>query len=193
MQVLATPKGNRQKDVYSGRSQPPQPSEVIPEPDEIPPSSAPRVPSSVQRGTIPRTKESQLILPKMPLHPAIEQTPTRGPAKHNHPLAPSVGYSSDVSQLCTPLKSRRSVGVTTSQKQDLHDQAAHDQSSRQLRPLHDVDDNETPIKQPAKPSVGNARACNIAPLKSSPPAGANAISTSIYDALGWNDDFDELS
>ena len=189
---MATPKGKRQKDAY-GANQPPQPfSEAIPEPDEIPPSSAPRVPSSVQRSTIPRTKEIRPALPNMSFHPTIEQTPTRGPSKYNNVLAPSA-CNSDISQLCTPLKSSRSGNLSTPYQHDLHYHSAREQSSRES-PLFDAAHvKETPEKHPAKLSVENARAPNTTAIASSPPVGANETSTSIYDALGWNDDFDELS
>ena len=210
---MATPKGNRRKDVFGSfpLNLPPRAQDVVPEPEDIPPSSVPRIPSSLQK---PAEAPSQSPLPRRSMPPTIEQTPTRGPAKHNSKLLNLSQPSSLASaRLLTPSKSQR-----PSIASNLHTAAANPRinSVRHLPPPQSVlppqsssslagkhsppvqpDRQETPVKAPSKTAAVATAESQIPPATesitvTSPPPPLAENNTSIYDALGWND-FDELS
>ena len=199
VQVMATPKGNRRKDVFGGLPSLPQPTcNFAPEPDEIPPSSIPRVPSSVQKYTARLSKISQPRLPRGGTQNSIEQTPTRGPSKHtSNLLNPDSKPKPTDHSFLTPSKPRHPPNIST-----LHTtsrfpkdvQEKHlDSTQRPPSPLSPANLNirETPIKPQVRVKEVHDLAKESIIITSSPPLLAGEEG-SIYDALGWND-YDELS
>ena len=211
---MATPKGNRRKDVFGSfpLNLPPPAQDVIPEPEEIPPSSVPRIPSSLQK---PAEAPSQPPLPRRSVTPTIEQTPTRGPAKHNSKLLHSRPASLANARLLTPSKSQRpsiasklhaaakpriNAGRHLPSPQSVLPPQSSSPAGKHSPPVP-ADLQETPVKAPSKAAAAPAAESRIPPFTESmtvssspppppPPLAENNIS--IYDALGWND-FDELS
>jgi len=195
---MATPKGNRRKDVFGGLPRLPQPNQDLePEPDEIPPSSVSRVPPSIQRSAGPR---SNVRLPPSlarSAQPLIEQTPTRGLSRFApNLLGPGLSSEADL-QFLTPSKSRRSVSASEPQiTSDTHSapqipvHRVANPPSVQRSNTHHPNIQETPLKYQPRAAEKHKPPTQCITITSSPPLAGN--DTSIYDALGWND-FDEFS
>jgi len=194
---MATPKGNRRKDVFGGLPRLPQPTQNLePEPDEIPPSSISRVPPSFQKSAVPRSWDHLPPSLARSAQPLIEQTPTRGPSK----FAPSLldpGPSSKMDlEFLTPSKPRRSVNASEPQTtSNAHNapllpchRGPYPPSVPQSNTNH-PDIQETPLKSQARAAENHKPPPESITITSSPPLAGN--NTSIYDTLGWND-FDEL-
>ena len=212
--MTATPKGNRRKDVFGGLPPPPAPTvNAAKEPDEIPPSSAIKVPNSVQKDSKDQTEHKEPRPPMPFLRPNIEQTPTRGPSKRSKSLLCIPHGNRPNSVLLTPSKSRKSIDQTPQPVRcantfhstcEIYIPASHEQ----VIPHSDI--QETPQRpQTGPPSLdltqpplsssppdigldtqGNGRIPNI---PSSPPVMEEASSKSIYETLGWDDYVDELA
>lgn len=191
---MATPSVNRRKDVFGGRSGLSHTFNAVPEPDEIPVSSAIRAVSCT-----PRASNCATNRPGGPLSAAHEQTPSRGPLKL---IDSRSGLSSAGNQPefgCRPsgiLSDARDV-IPLHKKTDTKHlrpfpSSAFFRTPTKVRPNNLQPKNshwgieDTPIKAPIDP-VGTMQ------KKSISPNGVNENSISIYDSLGWNDDIDELS
>jgi hypothetical protein len=195
---MATPKGNRRKDVFGGLPRPPQPTlDLEPEPDEIPPSSVSRVPPSIQKFAVPRSRDHQPPSLARSAQPLAEQTPTRGPSKFApNLLDPGLGSKADLKFL-TPSKPRRSVSASESQTtSDTHNvpqlpvhRGSNPPSVQQSNTNHPKI-QETPLKSQARAAEIHKPPTECITITSSPPHAGN--DPSIYDTLGWND-FDDLS
>jgi len=194
---MATPKGNRRKDVFGGLPRPPQPTlDLEPEPDEIPPSSVSRVPPSIQKFAVPRSRDHQPPSLARSVQPLAEQTPTRGPSKFApNLLDPGPSLKADLKFL-TPSKPRRSVGASEPRPtSDTHNASQlpvyRDPNPPSLQQSNTNHSNiqETPWKAQARAADNHKPPAEYITITSSPPLAGN--NTSIYDTLGWND-FDEL-
>ncbi|KAL8794472.1 MAG: hypothetical protein Q9195_002945 [Heterodermia aff. obscurata] len=214
VQVTATPRNRRQKDVFGELPRPPATTlTTADEPDEIPPSSAFRVPSSIQ--SAPRTKDKEPRLPRPYLQTTIEQTPTRGPLKHSKQLSstgPGIGPSSI---FLTSSKPRRALDSIPQASQRTNTQAVHSSTSWPQEPGNgDSKILETPHKDqigaseqekscvpvailsdtpPRKFNPNVAGGASAPTFPSSPPMVEGEPAKSIFEALGWDDDVDELS
>ena len=211
--MTATPKNRRQKDVFGGL---PRPATLTAadEPDEIPPSSAFRVPSSIQRLPGPQKNDKEPRLPRPYLQTAIEQTPTRGPSKQSLQLSgtgPSNGTSSisltpsktrraldsipqgsrrtntyavQPSTLCTQEPGNRESKVLETPRKDQVGGSEQDRSSVPVVILSDT---------PPRNFIPNIRGGPAATFPSSPPVPEPEASKSLFETLGWDDYVDELS
>lgn len=192
MQITATPKANRRKDLFMGAHGSNFP--LIVEDAAIPPSSLPRIPQSVTRSS----REDQA---KTPLF-AIQATPTK---KSTSTMALGGNGSLDVAptessyQPLTPLQLGRSSKQLFNSGQEM----AVPQSSWSSQGVQ-----ETPAKQKSETMLVHGH-----PILSTPISGKeNLVSTgavscgleleprktgedSIYKALGWDDadDIDDLA
>lgn len=193
---MATPKGNRRKDVFGGLPRPPQPTQDLePEPDEIPPSSVSRVPPSILKFAVSRSKNYLPLSLARSAQPLVEQTPTRGPSK----FAPSLldpGLSSNAHlKYQTPSKPKRSASASELQNRcDTHNTpqlpAYRDPNPPPLQQsnLNHPNIQETPLRSQARVLENQKPPTQYITITSSPPLARN--DPSIYDTLGWND-FDE--
>lgn len=216
--VMATPKGNRRKNVFSnaplvanGRS---------PEFRDIPhtiPSVEPQIPSSVTRPTtIRRLPSSEFRVPQNPICPvrqtllsSVMQTPTRGPLKSIDALAkPHPDREED--ELCremsprplgpkpfqTPRKAskrelRRSISVTAAAS--LVRPQANPPEPIQTSAI-DLSFSTSVAATPLKHVRNNSNDPGVAgdyrktPRESPTQDGSKTI----YDSLGWDDDTDDL-
>lgn len=194
---MATPKGNRQKDVFGGLPRLPQPAHnILPELDEIPPSSVQRVPSSVQKSVVPPSRDPQPPLLRRIPSSSIEQTPTRGPSKRTSTLlVPGQSNKADA-RFVTPSKPRRASNTFDLQATISTNLRPGSPNLPQHRPSL-IHQNSAPVSLNVQQTPSQVRetgtskpASEFIDLTSSPPVAEN--NTSIYDALGWNY-FDELS
>lgn len=194
---MATPKGNRRRDIFGGLPRQPQSDlDLEPEPDEIPPSSVSRVPPSIQKFAVPRSRDHLLPPPARSAQPHIEQTPTRGSTKFASDLLdPGLGLEVD-HKFLTPSKPRRSVSVSVLPKTlDTHNTPQlpvyHGPNLPSLPQSNTNHSNiqETPLKSQARAVQKHNPPTECITIASSPPPVGN--DTSIYDTLGWND-FDEM-
>lgn len=188
---MVTPSVNRRKDVFSGLPRLPQPSQVVlPELEDIPPSSGLRVIAST-----PRVRANEInnrIQHRMPL---VEQTPTRGSSKFARPIT----YTSlDVSQhnvtsqnFITPTKAQHSFNVPS-----MFDGIAFSSTNKS---------GKTTVANSSILNEGNSsQGVQDTPLKVSVVQPAETLQQlpssvkidegdrSIYEKLGWDDDIDEL-
>lgn len=210
--MTATPKGNRRKDVFGGL--PPLPAPTVTaavEPEEIPPSSAFKVPNSVQKHSVDQTERKEPRLPIPCLRPSIEQTPTRGPSKRSKSLLSIPHSNRPSSVLLTPSKPRRSVDQTPQPSRfantshsirEAYTPASYEQG------IPDSDIQETPKRpqvspptltqhpldsSPRDPGLNTQANGRIPNIPSSPPEMEEESSKSLYETLGWDDYVDELS
>ena len=214
--MTATPRGNRQKDVFGGLPRLPAANPTITnEPDEIPPSSISRVPSSVQRHPALPIKDNEPKLPRPYLQTTIEQTPTRGPSKQSKNPLGAEPKDRPYSVFVTPSKPRRSPAIISQQPRLPSPYAAQPSSSIRLdAEVHGAAIQDTPLKpQIDVPEKGGASNCtdarqvsprsdvepdiraNVLPttIPSSPPVLEEESSRSLFETLGWDDYVDELA
>ena len=215
---MATPKGNRRKDVFGGLPRLPGPTvSTAAEPDGIPPSSTLKVPSSVPRHSIVQAENTEPRLPMTHVRPTIEQTPTRGPSKHGKSLIGTTHSNGPSSVFFTPSKPRRSLDsmLQPSRRINMHSyamqtrpSASHEegysepaiQETPQKRSVGAAEpsrsfDSTAPLLDTSPPNVGpNTQEHGVLPnMPSSPPVLEEASSNTLYETLGWDDYIDEIS
>lgn len=198
-QVMATPSNNRHKDVYGGLTRFPRRSIAsLPELEEVPPSSISCVPSSSRKprrspflapDSTRKTDSSALALP-------VVETPTRGSSKlwGRPPISTAAIESvADLSQP-PPLSAalnppKASNGIFTSPQLPLqvHETPSKFRCSHQVERSEDASIRATPVKAPP---LANEAADNSPKAVLSP--SSQGKEESIYAALGWDDDVDEL-
>lgn len=210
---MATPKGNRRKDVFGRHSRFPQASRAEPEELEaVPPSSDLRIPSSsVRRPAVPRFPSEGPRLPLSitgPSQPSIEQTPSRRSAGNCR--FSNILHASDLVEeyeLCQSspelLRSKPRLATLSSPGPISQRTASH--FSPATAEIH----QQTPFrKAPAVPLVVECgQGVQETPVKASKtidifsgavtqhePSGLEHVKMekSIYECLGWDDDIDEL-
>ena len=197
---MATPSVNRKRDAFAGlpRYAGQQSADLPSEPEEIPPSSIVRVPSSIRRrpsaSSRPRSTPS-----KNHLMLGIEQTPSRRPSKIGGPAYLQPLPVSDVPSHSPHLDPND------------HNRNRTDET---LIPwpvvgglLEKSEIQKTPVKRPFSalqsilgPQVEDTpmKARNVGQLLRSTEVGQEGFvqdidpERSIYEALGWDDDVDEL-
>ena len=214
--MTATPKNRRQKDLFDGL--PLLPATILTtadEPDEIPPSSVFRVPSSIPRLTAPQTKDKEPRLPRPYLQTTTEQTPTRDPLKPSKQLSSTAPGHGPSSIFLTPSKPRRALDFVPQASQRTNTHAVHSSTSWPQEPGNrDSKILETPRKDQTGASDEDRSSVPVVILSDTPPrnfspnvpGGASAptflssppvvegeSSKSIFEALGWDDYVDELS
>lgn len=214
--MTATPRGNRQKDVFGRLPRLPAANPTISnEPDEIPPSSVSRVPSSVQRHPALSIKDNEPKLPRPYLQTTMEQTPTRGPSKQSKSSLGAELRTRPSSVFLTPSKPRRSPATISEKSRISSPYAGQPSSSNHLgADNHGGGIQETPHKsQIDVPEKGGASVsidarpfsplsdlepdirANVlsATIPSSPPVLEEESSKSLFETLGWDDYVDELA
>lgn len=214
--MTATPKNRRQKDVFGGLPRLPATTlTAAEEPDEIPPSSAFRVPSSIQRLPAPQTNDKEPRLPRLYHQTTIEQTPTRGPSKQSKQLS-STGPSNGPSSIAlTPSKPRRALDSIPQASRRTNTHAVQPST---LSPQEPGNRDSKALETPRKDQIGaseqdrssvpvvilsdtpprhfspNVPGGAPAPtFPSSPPVPEPESSKSLFETLGWDDYVDELS
>ena len=199
VQISATPRMNRQKDMYS-QTQPPTLSDMVEEVEfaAVPSSSLPRIPQSV-------AKPSWEGPTRNPLLSAVHATPPRESMSQSQPAnqflsVPAVDYGGYLSS--SPLQSRRSSGQLFAAVPD----SAVKTSSR---PTMTCGIQETPVKKGAETTQLHGHPARTSGSDKENRGGRNKMVTnvgmkgtigssqeeSIYKSLGWDDadDLDELS
>ena len=214
--MTATPKNRRQKDLFGGLPRLPATTlTTAEEPDEIPPSSAFRVPSSIQRLPVPQTKDKEPMLPRPYLQTAIEQTPTKGHPKQSKQLS-SIGPSNGPSSISlTPSRPRRALDSIPQASRRTNTHAVQPST---LCPQEPGNRGSKVLKTPRKDQIGASEhdrsSVHVAILSdtpprnfspnvpgvvpaptfpSSPPVLEPESSKSLFETLGWDDYADELS
>lgn len=210
---MATPRGNRQKDIYGGplpfASQPQEPPS-LPEINEIPPSSAPRTISSTPRN---RVQDSR------PTAATIEQTPSRAGSKlasssrfleissssvDHHQQFEQAGLPSSMMSLLKPkyvLNSSSSHTMLMKSSSDLFTSLeTSSKPNSQVKANHTNADlgrqemiKSTPISDRLQSNSNNNNIL-LSPVQNPEcsPSGGTKNEISIYKTLGWDDDIDDL-
>lgn len=217
---MATPHGNRQKDVYGGllpfasqsQQEPP-----LPEINEIPPSSALRTVSSTPRNGVQTSR---------PTAATIEQTPCRAGSKlasssrfldmssssadhhhhHHHHQSEQPGLPSPMMSLLKPKYALNSSSSHTTIMKSSSDffpsLETPSKPNSQVKVIHTDADlgrqeiiQSTPISKRLQSNKNNNNNTPLSPIQNpgcSPSVGTkNEIS--IYKTLGWDDVIDDLS
>lgn len=179
-QVMATPSNNRHKDVYGGLpSFPRQSIASVAELEEVPTSSISCVPSSSSKA-----RRSSFLAPDSTRKGgsgalSMAETPTRGPSKLWGGEKESV---SDIHRL-PPLSVARKPWPL-----HVHETPPKPRCLYEVEQSEDAIIDATPVK--AQPAAER-------PAETSPKAVSSPLSRgkgeSVYAALGWDDEFDELS
>lgn len=211
--MTATPRGNRTKDVFGGlpRLTAANPA-VTNEPDEIPPSSISRVPSSVQRYPALSVQDNEPKLPRPYLQTTIEQTPTRGPSKQSKNSLGAGLSNRPSSVFLTPSKPRRSPATISQNSLLPSPYAAQPSLSKHLDAesfgagIQDTPhklQNDVPEKGGTSDSTDAPPPLGVEPdirvdvlpttIPSSPPVLEEESSRSLFETLGWDDYVDELA
>lgn len=210
---MATPKGNRRKDVFGGYPRLPQSSLAeLEDVEAVPPSSDLRIPSSsVRRPAVPRfPAEGPRVPPSItrPPRPSIEQTPSRrssGNGRYSHIIHAGDLVEEDTLCQSSPELPRSKPPLTTlkSPRPILQRTASH--FSPAAAEVH----QQTPSRKAPVVPLGVERGQGVqeTPIKASKmndtlsgavtqhlPSGLEPVETerSIYESLGWDDDIDEL-
>ena len=206
---MATPKGKRQRDHYPELPLLPTNNNIQPrEPDIIPPSSDPCIPSSsIKPPAGPSLGSSSALPTPFSIYPSVEQTPSRKPSRlANSSLDASMSIDHDKDELSLPspdlpplkkamnafkrppapgrtpsaenLKALRSV-INTPSRTPIH------RKGLRLVP-------GTPAKghQNARADVEDAEVTLTAKAVGAANDATDAVQSgcdSIYEALGWND------
>lgn len=184
---MATPKGNRQKDVFRGlpcRFQPYRAN--LPEVDEVPPSSALRFISAT-----PNSCRSRLGGSQKSVLPTIEQTPSRGPSKHIRPCR-NVSLSATQPDglpppVMTPTKPTHPTKPPATMNTNHGVSLGTGSKPNPFFQIHEGLHNEledTPIKK------GTTMPANTY-SKPTPLVAGDENVRSIYENLGWEDEVDE--
>lgn len=204
---MATPRGNRQKDVYGGLSsiapQSQQGPPLLPEINEIPPSSALRAISSTPSNRVPKSR---------PPAATIDQTPTRAGSKlasssrlldmssssADHYQIEQPGLPSPMISLLKPkytLNSSSSSSYTTMMKSSSSKFSTSSletpSKTRQVVLGQEVIKSTPIIKRLQK---SNNSTTPLSPIQNPEcsPSGGTKSEISIYKTLGWDDDIDDL-
>lgn len=185
---MATPSVNRRKDVFGGLSGPSRTFNVASEANEIPSSSAFQVVSCT-----PKASDCATNGPSRQLSAVHEQTPTRGPLKliESRSNLSSTGNQPEFGGRPSGMLSDARDGIPFLNKRDAKHLPPFPSGSfrtpTKVCPIDPQRNNshegieDTPIKVPQ----GQGKPTSL--------KAPNENSVSIYDSLGWNDDFDELS
>lgn len=195
-QVMATPSNNRRKDVYGGLPHfREQGIASLPEIEKNSPSSVSCVPSSSRKA-----RQSPFLAPdstRKAGNPAlpIAETPTRGPSKlWESPPISTVAIESVAEKfqppplLAAPRSPKASNGLSTSTRWPLqiHETPSKFRYPYQVEQSEDATINATPVK--AQPAA--SKSTDRSPKAVLPPFSQGK--ESIYAALGWEDEIDEL-
>ena len=160
--MTATPKNRRQKDIFGGLPRLPTTTlTTADEPEEIPPSSTFRVPSSIQKFPAPRTKDKEPRLPRPYHQTTIEQTPTRGPLKHSKQLSSTGASNGPSSIFLTPSKPRHALDSIPQapQRTDVH---AIQRSSTLLCPQEPTCNRDPKVLEtPRKDQINTSKQDNL--------------------------------
>lgn len=209
---MATPRGNRQKDVYGGL--PPfasqsQQEPLLPEINEIPPSSALRTISSTPRDQVRNSR---------PTAATIEQTPCRAGSKlasssrfldmssssadhHHHHQFEQPGLPSPMTSLLKPKYALNSSSshTTIMKSSDFFDSLeTPSKSNSQVKVIHTDADlgrqgiiQSTPISKRLQ-SNNNNTTLSLIQNPECHSSGETKNEISIYKTLGWDDAIDDL-
>lgn len=187
VQVLATPRGNKKRDVYHGLSSLRHSyQEALPEIEEVPPSSALREISSTPRARGNRPGACNLnVLPK------IEQTPCRGPSKlvrsyPNESFTPNRQIESRPPPMAV-LKSEYPVKLTSTSISDAANLETPSKAGPRIQGQGSSEQGiqDTPVKGLKAAQVTALRTSTLSLL-------GNENDECIYESLGWDDDADGL-
>lgn len=202
---MATPRGNRQKDVYGGlppfASQSQQGPPLLPEINEIPPSSALRAISSTPRNRVPKLQ---------PTAATIEQTPSRAGSKlassSRLDMSSSIADRHQIKQVSLPssptislLKPIYGLNSSSSYTTIMRSSSSKFSTSNLETPSkpsqvlfgQEMIIKSTPIIKRLQKSNNNTPLSPIQNPQCSPSGGTKS-ETSIYKTLGWDDDNDDL-
>ena len=193
---MATPSNNRHKDVYGALPRPGQSKASLPDLEEVPPSSISCVPSSSKKpAQSPSLAPDSTRKTGSSAMPTAE-TPTKAPSRlWNRPPISTSGMNSviDVSHLALlsaasmPPKASHGSHTSNCRPSQVHETPSKCHRSEQVDPHQDVIINATPNKAPP---VASEPAYNASKVVLSPIWQGNE--ESIYAALGWDDEIDEL-
>lgn len=184
---MATPRGNKKRDVYRDLSSLPRSyQEALPEIEEVPQSSALKEISST-----PRTRGSRARGRNLNVLPTVEQTPCRGPSKLVR-CYPNVSSSLNGQNESGPapmavLKEEYPVKLTTTLIPDAANLETFSQTSPQIQGqgFSGQGIQETPVK--------GLKTAPVPALRASPSSiVGNENDECIYKSLGWDDEVDEL-
>lgn len=210
---MATPRGNRQKDVYGGlpsiAPQSQQGPPLLPEINEIPPSSALRAISSTPRSCVPKSR---------PAAATIDQTPTRAGSKlasssrlldvssssadHHHqieqpglPSSPMISLLKPKYALNSSSSSSSSSSYTTMMKSSSSKFSTSSLETpskpRQIMLGQEII-KSTPITKRLQKNNNNTTPLSPIENPECSPSGGTKSEISIYKTLGWDDDIDDL-
>ena len=193
---MATPSNNRHKDVYGGLPRPGQSKASLPDLEEIPPSSISCVPSSsmkpAQSPSLAPDSTRKTGSSAMP----TAETPTKIPSRlWERPPISTAGMNSvpDISHLAPllaasfPHKASNGSNTSTCRPLQVHETPSKCRRSEQFDRYKDVSINATPNKAPP---LASEPAYNASKAVLSP--SWQRKEKSIYAALGWDDEIDEL-
>lgn len=217
---MATPRGNRQKDLYGGlpasASQSQQEPPSLPEINEIPPSSA-------LRTTISSTPRNRVQNSRPTASATIEQTPSRAGSKlasassrfldmssssaDHHQKFEQAALPSPTMSLLKPkryalnsLSSHNNTTLTESSSDFLASLETPSKPTSQVKLIHtdvdlarqDIIIKSTPISK--RLQSDNDTNTPLRPIQNpeSSPSGGTKNEISIYKTLGWDDDIDDL-
>lgn len=190
VQVMATPRGNRQKDVYGGlpfasQSQ----GQPLPEINEIPPSSALRAISSTPRNRVQKSRPTA----------TIEQTPSRAGSKLARSSRLDMSSSNVENQIeqpgLTPMMSLQKPKYALNSPYTIMKSSNFPILETPSKPsqviIHTIADLGEEIKStPIKRLHNNTPLSPIQNPECSRSATKDEIC--IYKTLGWDDDIDDL-
>lgn len=209
---MATPHGNRQKDVYGGMlpfASQSQQEPPLPEINEIPPSSALRTVSSTPRNGDQNSRPTAVT---------VEQTPCRAGSKlasssrfldlssssadHHHQLE-QPGLPSPMMSLLKPKYALNSSSSHTAIMKSSSDFFASletpSKPTSQVKVIHtdaDLGRQETIQSTPISKRLQSNNNNNIplSPIQNPgrSPSGGTKNEISLYKTLGWDDDIDDL-
>ena len=197
---MATPKGNRQKDVFGvNASRLPQSFSgvTVPvEPDLIPPSSGLRVPSTSSKIRVQSEVNLGLLRTAKPALPSVQQTPTRRPSKLARSFSQTTCGAGEA--IAFPPQS------LTPDEKDEEFKGPDRDTSPELPHYSSIscamtsNTSFTPIDQSYHQSAieeSPAESAEITKAFAQPTCSLPENyqqSRSIYESLGWDDDIDEL-
>lgn len=183
---MATPRGNKKRDVYRDLSSLPHSyHEALPGLEEVPQSSALQEISST-----PRTRGNRPGGRNLNVLPTVEQTPCRGPSKlvRCYPNVPSslIRQNESGPPPMAVLK-EYPVKLATTLIPDAANLGTPSQTGAQIQGPGSSGQGiqETPVK--------GLKTARVAALRASPLSVVeNENDECIYESLGWNDEVDEL-
>ena len=198
---MATPKSNRQKDVFAvdaSRLTHSFPAVAAPaEPDLIPPSSGLRVPSSSSKPRAQPGMGPGLLRMANRALPSVQQTPTRRTSKLTRSVsqttcraAEAIAFPQLSSELIEKEEEEESKVPDRDSSPELPSYSSMSCGRTSIASITAIDQShESTIQEsPAKPA-------GILKAFTQPthlPPEAHQDSRSIYQSLGWDNDIDEL-